>query len=446
MKKLLNKQHLHFSKAVFSLVFLFGQLVSYSQADEKMIENTLQSLKDVTITNKYVRYKPYRLEYQLTVKQPIDHNDTSRGFFYQQVRLVHKDFSKPMVMETEGYAGRAQGNELEKILDCNDLNVEFRYFNKSKPDSLQWQYLTYEQATADLHHINQLFRTLYHSKWISTGISRGGETTLIYKYYYPGDIDASVPYVAPMPNDIEDKRIYSFLDTAGGVSCVKKIRALQIFLLTHEQEALKKISLQEKLLHYTSLGNIGVAYEYTILEYPFSFWQITSLQEKDIPAPKNLDTCLVHLIKVFGDFAGGFSDERNETFIPHYYMTYQTGYYKYNIKPFVKYLHYIKNNNPPASFLPPAIPHIAYDPGFEKKINAWLYNNGNNILYIYGGRDTWSACKPEFGDKVNAKRFIIPGANHFEARIKNMSAAMQQEFGEALEKIIGVKADFSALK
>ena len=165
---------------------------------------------------------PYRLEYQLTVKQPLDHNDTTHGFFFQQVRLVHKDFSKPMVMETEGYAGRAQGNELEKILDCNDLNIEFRYFNKSKPDSLQWQYLTYEQATADLHHINQLFRTLYHSKWISTGISRGAETTLIYKYFYPDDVDASVPYVAPMPNDIEDKRIYSFLDTAGGSACVKK--------------------------------------------------------------------------------------------------------------------------------------------------------------------------------------------------------------------------------
>ena len=434
----------------FSNAFLLAGMLLYvfaanAQSDEALVDSSLHTLKDVRIISKTVKYVPYSLEYQLAIRQPLDHNDTSKGFFYQQFSLAHKDFSKPMIMETEGYNGRAPGSELQKIFGANDMNIEFRYFNKSKPDSLQWQYLTFEQAVEDLHHINLVFRTLYHSKWISTGISRGGMTTLIYRYFYPKDVDASVPYVAPMPNDIEDKRIYAFLDTAGGPSCVKKIRNVQIFLLQHEQEALQKIPMPEKSLHYTSVGGVGQAFEYTVLEYPFSFWQISTLEEKDIPTNNNLDSLLQHIYKVFGNYISGFSDEESEIFVPHSYMTYQTGYYKYDIKPFAKYLHYLKGSNPTAAYLPPEIPRMNYDPGFETKINEWLAKGGNNILYIYGGRDTWTACEVNITDQVNAKRFVMPGANHRFARLRYMSPSMQREFGDALESMTGLKPDFSAL-
>jgi len=199
------------SNTVILTAVLLRTCIAFGQGDEATVDSSLRSLKDVTIISKLVKYQPYSLEYQLAIKQPLDHNDTTRGFFYQQLRLAHRDFSKPMIMETEGYNGREPISELQKIFGANEINIEFRYFNKSRPDSLQWQYLTFEQAVKDLHHINQVFHSLYHSKWISTGISRGGETTLIYRYFYPNDVDASVPYVAPMPNDIEDKRIYAFL-------------------------------------------------------------------------------------------------------------------------------------------------------------------------------------------------------------------------------------------
>ncbi|HEY2722817.1 MAG TPA: S28 family serine protease [Chitinophagaceae bacterium] len=416
------------------------------QTDEAVVDSSLRTLKDVTIISKLVNYSPYRIEYLIAIRQPLDHNDTTKGFFYQQLRLAHRDFSKPMIMETEGYNGRDPNSELQKILGANDMDIEFRYFNKSRPDSLQWQYLTFEQAAGDLHHINQVFHALYHSKWITTGISRGGETTLIYRYFFPNDVDASVPYVAPMPNDIEDKRIYAFLDTAGGPACVKKIRNVQIFLLQHEQEALQKIPVAEKSLHYSSVGGVGQAFEYTVMEYPFSFWQISTLTENDIPTNNNLDSILEHIYKVFGSYISTFSDEESEMFIPHSYMTYQTGYYKYNIAPFAKYLHYLKGANPTAAYLPPEIPRKSYDPEFAKKINEWLAKNGNSILYIYGGRDTWTACEAGFTNAVNAKRFVIPGANHFFARIRYMPAYMQHDFGAALQAMTGLNPDLSALK
>ncbi len=433
------------SNTVVLTALLLRMCIAFGQGDEATVDSSLRTLKDVTIISKLVKYQPYRLEYQLAIKQPLDHSDTTKGFFYQELRLAHQGFSKPMIMQTEGYNGRELVSELQKIFGANEINIEFRYFNKSRPDSLQWQYLTFEQAAGDLHHINQVFRVLYHSKWISTGISRGGETTLIYRYFYPNDVDVSVPYVAPMPNDIEDKRIYAFLDTAGGPSCVKKIRNVQIFLLQHEKEALQKIPVAERSLHYTFVGGLGQAFEYTVLEYPFSFWQISTLKEKDIPTNNNLDSILQHIFNVFGSYISSFSDEETEPFVPHYYMTYQTGYYKYDIRPFANYLHYLKGSNPPASYLPPGVPLKSYDPEFERKINEWLATRGSNILYIYGGRDTWTACAVNITNAVNAKRFVIPGANHSFARIRYMPGSMQREFGEALEAMTGLKADFSEL-
>ncbi len=433
----------------FTVLILCSLLLSFSfsygQVNEMSVDSALRALKDVRVIRKTVTFNPYSLQYQLEIRQPVDHSDTTKGFFYQQLALLHRDFSKPMVIETEGYNGRAPKNELEQILNCNDLNVEFRYFNKSRPDSLQWQYCTFEQATADLHHINQVFHSLYHSKWISTGISRGGETTLIYRYFYPDDVDLSVPYVAPFPNDIEDKRIYAFLDTAGGPSCVQKIRNLQMFLLQHEKEAIQKIPFPERQLHYSAVGGVGQAYEYAVLEYPFAFWQTTTLQEEDIPSDEDLDSYLASLYKVFGNYISGFSDEMTKNYYTHYYMTWQTGYYKYDITPLKKYLQYFTSENPTSAILPPGIPRHPYDPGFDKKINEWIATKGNNILYIYGGRDTWSACKADFTDKVNAKLFMVPGANHYLARIKNMPPAMQKDFGEALKRMTGLTPDFSKL-
>ncbi len=444
-------------KTIFSwllirnLVLFFALLLThvnvFAQSNEAATDAALATLSGVKIISKSVTYAPYKLEYKLAINQPVDHSDTTKGFFYQQLHLIHRDFSKPMVIETQGYDGYSTGNELEKMLHCNNLDVEFRYFNKSKPEPLDWQYATFEQATADLHHINQVFRTLYHSKWISTGISRGGETAITYRCFYPNDVDATVPYVAPIPNDIEDKRIYNFLDTAGGPVVAAKIKHVQLFLLQHEKEFLERQSLQAQRLHYTAVGGMGAALEIEILEYPFSFWQISTIDTKDIPTGNNFADYYNHLIDIFGADLSFFSDEQSvEPYLAHSYMTYQTGYYKYNLAPFKGYLHYLSGANPTAAFLPPSLPRKAFDPAFGKKLSAWIYQSGDQILYIYGGRDTWTACKADFDPKVNAKSFIVPGANHFVARIKNMPPAMQQDFAASLEKMTGLKADLTALR
>jgi hypothetical protein len=435
-------------KRSFALFFglIFSLSPVFAQKDDSAVDSALAHLPDVRVISRTVMRSPRRVEYQLAILQPVDHSNPSRGSFYQQLYLIHRGFSQPMIMETEGYNGRTKGNELEKILNCNDLDVEFRYFNKSRPDSLLWDYLNFEQATADLHHINQVFRTLYPNKWISTGISRGGETALTYRYFFPKDVDATVAYVAPMPNDIEDKRIYAFLDTAGGPVYSARIKKVQIFLLQHEKEALERVSPAAKSLHFTAVGGIDAAYEYSVMEYPFSFWQVSNIDPKDIPTNENLDDYLRHVTLALGGGLASFSDEEGvDPYLPHSFMTYQTGYYKYDLAPFRSYLHRLNGDNPFAAVLPASIPRKPYDPGFEKKVTGWLAASGDNILYIYGGRDTWTACKQELGPGVNAKQFVVPGANHGRARIRFMPVAMQQDFAGSLETMTGLKADLKVL-
>ena len=434
-------------KLILSLAFLCLAMQLHAQSDEIELEKALFNLPGVQF-KKYSKPEARYITYILSIKQPLDHWHPEKGSFYQTAFLTHKGFTQPTVMETEGYEGRYKGNEIEKILDANNINIEHRYFGTSRPDSLQWQYLTFEQVTADLHHINQLFRSIYKNKWISTGISRGGQTAIYYKYFYPQDVDLVVPYVAAIPNSLEDKRIYHFLDTIGSPDCRRKIFNVQQFLLEHEKEAVNKLKwyAEGKGLTFTHFGSLEKAFEMYVLEYPFSFWQIGSATCDKIPTNKNVDDYLEHLLIGVGGIEF-MADKSINQWAAHSYMAKtQQGYYGYDLTRYRKYLRYVKGENPSGALVPDSIPYKPYDSTFTLNILRWLEKDGNNILYIYGSIDTWTACMVTPSPKVNAKSFIVLGANHFVARVRNMHPAMQKDFVEAIRQMIGKSADLSALR
>jgi hypothetical protein len=415
-----------------------------AQSDEQILERELYDLPGVSFKKVSTSIEGV-LKYNLLIRQPIDHQHPEKGFFYQRVNLLHKGFNRPTVMETEGYALYDGRSEIEMGLNANYLNIEYRFYGKSMPDSIPWEYLTLEQATADLHAINTLFKNIYKGKWVSTGISKGGETTIYYRYFYPQDVDLSVPYVAPLDNALEDKRIYQFLDTIGTPECRNKIYQLQLFLLQHEEEAVEKLKWYAKGsdLHFTYTGSIGKSFEYAVLEYSFAFWQFYDHCDS-IPANHSVDDYLTSLLRVSD--INSFSDEGIKPFEAHYYQAVtQSGYYSYNIAPFKKYLHYFTEN--PSSALPPkSIPIKAFDPSLNENVQKWLDQNGNNILYIYGGIDTWSSAGITVSDKVNSKKYVLPGKNHATARIRNMDGEMQHDFVEKVRAMTGLDFNTAALK
>jgi PS-10 peptidase S37 len=426
------------------IISLFIQTIFvFSQNEMTKIERMLYDMPDISF-EKLTDGASLYPEYKIKIKQPLDHKNPKKGYFYQLMRLTHHGFDRPTVMSTQGYQIFLGKNEIEAILDANHLNIEHRFFGESVPDSMQWQYLTLEQVTADLHHINELFRAIYPNKWVSTGISKGGQTTIFYRYFYPNDVNVSIPYVAPFNNGLEDKRIYTFLDTIGTLECRQKIHDFQVYMLQNETEALKRLKWFSKgaKLKYDYLGSLEKAYEYTVLEYSFSFWQWGSTCS-NIPDNSNLDVALEHLIEVSD--IGFFSDRDIAAYAPHYYQAAtQMGYYGYNIAPFKPYLTQFKQN-PLATFPPKAAGLTVYDNLLNEKVDKWLNSNGNNFIYIYGGDDTWSADRVFPSNKVNSKSYILVGKDHGKARIKNMSPEMQQDLALKLKGWLDLPVDLEQL-
>ena len=430
-------------KHYFVLILALFVLNTFAQNDKQKLETALFNLPNVSFTETTKPGDSY-LSYDLIIKQPIDHQHPEKGYFKQWVILRHRGFDRPIVMETHGYSMTKGHNEVSEILDANDLGVEYRYFGKSVPDSMNYKYLTIEQAANDLHEINQLFRQIYSVKWFSTGISKGGQTTLFYKYFYPKDIDVAIPYVAPIDNALEDTRIYTFLDTIGKPECRKKIFEFQKFLLVNEDKALEKLKWFTKGagLKFNYTGSMAKSYELAILEYPFSFWQWGRSCDS-IPDNKSLDTYLDELLKTSN--ISSFADGDMEKYASHYYQAQETGYYCYNIEPLKKYIRQF-NSNPSAIFPPKLAKTAGLNTSLIREFQNWVDTQGNNILYIYGGMDTWSAARVLVTDKVNSESFLIPGANHGSARIKNLTDDMKQVFSGKIKEWTGLDCNLDVLK
>ncbi len=426
---------------VISIIVL--SLITYLSYGQSDIQSFLESNEDITVESiktgddgvtKAVIY----------ISQPVNHQQPNGDTFGQRIILTHVGMDMPTVIQTQGYNVSDRENEIVKILNGNSINVEHRYFAKSVPEPRDWTYLTLEQATADLHKIRTLFGEIYTDKWVATGISKGGATTIYYEYFYPEDTDASIAYVAPISDDLEDKRIYKFLDTIGTKECRKDIFTYQKFMLKKKDKVLDRLQwfVKGKGLEFDYLGDLETAYEYAMLEYPFSVWQWGTPCE-DIPDNKDLDTYIEHLLEVVGlDF---YDDKTNEFFAAHYYQaSTQMGYYGFQTLRYSRWLDKL-GRNPSASF-PPKDSNPVYDNSLAKDVMKWLNKDGNDLLYINGLMDTWASNRVIPSKKVNSKAFNLAKASHGDARIANMSPEMKVEFTEALEALINRKVDLSTLE
>ena len=340
-----------------------------------------------------------------------------------------------MVIATEGYHRPSNRlYELTNYLEANQLDVEHRYFGTSLPDNPDYKYLNLKQATADLHHVRELLGQIYQNAWVSTGISKGGQTTIFYRYFYPEDVAAAVPYVAPLNLEIKDQRIYTFLDTIGSDACRQAIREVQLRLLKNRDEVLPRLKWYAEGAGYQfTYLTLEQAFEYGVLEYPFSFWQVGAAACEEIPDAQTaeLDDVLQHFMTVTG--LSLFTDESMTAYASHYWQAgTEMGYYGYETDDFKGLLKAV-SDEPSAIFMPGKVP-ITFEPSFVKKVYEWTQTKANHMIYINGGIDTWSATGVPPTDKVDALWFIMPGKNHATARIRNMGEADRERLLKTLGK------------
>lgn len=407
-------------------------------ADISEFQKQLESLPDVVALQKIDNHPFFEETFEVMVEQYVDHGNPQAGKFKQRVIISNFNKFSPVVLVTEGYnADKATKssyiNELSGILEANQVVVEHRYFGKSVVND-SWDYLTIANSTTDLHRIYKIFSRIFtaNNKWISTGISKGGSTTMAYHAHYPEDMDIWVPYVGPINYAIEDKRMIKFIENeVSSPQCRQKVYDFQINALKNRDKLQVLLDSVIDANNYTYFIPNDEVFDYCVLEFSFAFWQ-KGFSCKEIPSDTvSLHKAFNYLIEVSDpDY---FSIEGLAKYKPFFVQTLKEfGYYAYNTKPFEPYLHISSTKDYIANVFLKDEHDFTYSKKTVKEVAKAVQKNGSHMLLIYGEYDPWTAGAVVPKRSSDAVIKIKPKGAH-NTRIGNMSYAQQADIYMILE-------------
>jgi hypothetical protein len=253
-----------------------------------------------------------------------------------------------------------------------------------------------------------MFRPNYRGKWVSTGWSKGGQAALIYRSYFPGDVSATVAYDAPLNLALEEPRVDAFFEAVGDSVCRRRLLEFQRLALENKAEVLLLFHWYAEGKGYSYSVGEEKAFEYIVLEYPFSFWQYTEADCDGIPGEgATADEILEHVRDVVS--FRSYSDHAMDSAAMYQFCT-QLGYYGYFTKNVADLL---GDTDYPNCAYAPRNADVSYDPEPMRRLNRWLQEHGENIIYVYGANDPWSASFVDTSSHNNARTFFLEGGDHF---------------------------------
>lgn len=414
--------------------------------------------------------------YLFRFEQYIDHENKDLGTFSQKVELGFNGYDLANVLVTSGYETSDDHseftiyseNELAFLLGCNYVFVEHRYFGDSMPlkpdydDTEYWRYLDTRQAASDHHEIVRELKRILDGKWCATGTSKGGISTELYAYYYPGEMDLYLPYVAPFPETDADTKYIPFLNEEIG----------DIQYGRQEAARLRKVMLdfQLKLLEYrddlapryfaagladggecSKHADADIVYDMTVIDFAFAFWmyyQRFDVLEQYLAMPERNDTELAAKRDAFLEALLEFCPPNftlNGSMTPYYIQAYQElGSPGYDFS-------YLRE----AYGDPDIISISAEDDGkmywdaifndaeleleqhepFYERINEMLRTTDDHFIIIYGSSDPYYSLRPkDVHDRDNISIYVNDNRPH-SAKISNFDEDVKEEM---LAKIRGI--------
>lgn len=415
-------------KRISHLLLLLLLVIVSANASNKELYQKLCTLKGViTVDSLPSDYSSEK--YVVTIRQPLDHKHPEKGSFTQRVVISHEGFDRPTVLVTEGYGGDYALNpryrdELAGLFQTNTVFVEHRYFSGSVPDTVDWQYLTAQNSASDLHLITTLFKQIYPQKWISTGISKGGQTALIYRAFFPNDVDITVPYVAPVSRSAEDGRHEPFLNKVGDKKTRQAILSFQREVLKRRGEIIpimEKFCMEKQLSFRISMNEV---LDYCVLEYSFAFWQ-WGTPASQIPANSaTTEVLFKHLTEISGPDYFATGQPTQAFFIQ---AARELGYYGYDIEPF-KDLLFIRTAKDYLQriMLPEGIT-IQFQPELYKKLTNFIETSDPRLIFVYGEYDPWTSVGiTKLDGKKNMFVAIQPKGSH-RARINTLPDSLRDK-------------------
>ncbi|ONI70404.1 aminopeptidase [Actinosynnema sp. ALI-1.44] len=422
---------------------LTAGLAPAAQAEED-IAARLKHVPGLTVVSESTAPAGYRF-FILSYSQPVDHRRPSAGRFEQRFQLLHKATDRPMVLHTSGYNMRTTAfrSEPTQLVDGNQISVEQRFFTPSRPDPADWDDLNIWQAATDHHRIVEALKRIYSKKWISTGASKGGMTSVYHRRFYPRDVDGVVAYVAPNDQiNNADKAYDKFFTTVGNdPACRQALNDVQHEALKRRPDLLAKYEAWAAANNRTFnqvLGSADKAFEMTVLDTAWAFWQYSTQADcAKVPARTASSDAIYDWINGIADWSF-YTDQGITPFTPYYYQAAtQLGW------PSLKFAHLRDVAHHPASFyqansnLPPSL-RERHEIWPMIDVDLWVRTQSSQMLFVYGGNDPWGA-EPFVPSRRDSYTYTAPGANH-GANIAALVPAERDSATAALRRWANVSA------
>ncbi len=378
-------------------------------------------------------------QYNLLLTQPVDHLDPDAGTFEQRATLLFASETAPVVLYTSGYGLPSWVSEVTKTFGANQLSYEHRYFAASRPVPTDWSRLTISQAAADAHELVKALRWLFPGRWVNSGASKGGMTSVYHRRFHPCDVDATVAYVAPVTYGATDPSYGPFIAAAGGAvwaQCRADLTRFQRQLLGARGALVPLLASSQ----FTRIGGPDRALELAVVELPYAFWQYTSPDDSlhgcgAIPSPSATEAEMMDFLRYHSDPEILASDGELEFFEPYYYQaaTQLGGPAPYEA-PVADLLAY-PGLDVAATYAPPGVP-LTFDASAMADVNQWLGQYGERVMLVYGAFDPWSTHQIPLGGANDSFTYVVEGGNH-TARLGLLSTGDREAALVTLERWLG---------
>ena len=352
----------------------------------------------------------------------MDHEVPDGQTFQQEVSLLHRDMAAPMIVQTSGYYDYYLDHpvELTNLLLGNQISIEHRFFGTSRPDPADWSKLTIKQMADDEHVIIAALREIYGGAFVTTGGSKGGMTATYHRRFYPDDVDATVPYVAPISFGAPDDRYTPFFDTVGTTTCRTAVRAAAVEMLQNRRAALESRAAAQPGHVYTRIA-LGAAVESSVASLEWAFWQYYGIDVCDqVPAVSATDDGMFDFLDTISP-VGDSDDVQVGMFEAYYFQAYaQLGYPADNasyLDAFKLYTDTDYNGGLPTGQVP------TYDAGAAMRdVDTFVKTEGDRLLFVYGQWDPWSGGMYDLGNATDSALFVQPEGTH-GSRLRRLTTA-----------------------
>lgn len=356
--------------------------------------------------------------FTFTFQQPVDQRAPGGATFPQTVTLLFRSYTAPMVLASTGYGisrNPSQG-EPTNLLQANQLTVEHRFFNTSTPAAEDWSKLDIFQAASDLHRLTLAFKPLFTRKWLNSGGSKGGMTSIYHRRFFPSDVDATLAYVAPINLGNPDPRYVPFVDSRGTPETRTALDQWQQAIFTRRAEV-RALLEADAARQGRTLALLGAdkALEFAVIEAPFTLWQYSNagLAAQVPAASASAQQLYGFLDAIYFGVVASVSDDTLTYYAAYYYQcATQLGY------PDVKTSHLsdllFPGQDVPENY-PPFGVTKTYSVAAMNDVQAWVSTEAQRLLFVYGENDPWTAGAFQVPAEAGARDnhlYIVPAGNH----------------------------------